>query len=429
MDRGMVKIGLLGVGTIGGGVAALLKSSGREISEKIDVDLVLARVADRNLSRLQSLGFPEDIITTKAADVLEDPEIDIVIELIGGIEPSRSMIISALDNGKYVVTANKDLMAAHGEELLALARDKNLNIYYEASVGGGIPLIRPLKQSLVADRIHRLIGIVNGTTNYILTRMAADNLNLEQALSEAKELGFAEVDSSSDIEGRDAAYKLMIMSGLAFGSSIDPGKVHVEGISSVTYEDIAYAREIGYTVKLLAIGEKLPEGLALRVHPTLVPADHPLASVLNEFNAIYIEGDAVGEVMFYGRGAGAMPTATAVLADVAEAARCICFRCSDGEIERSFKKANFVPINDLSNRFYLRFLADDRAGVFASLANAFGDEKVSLDMVIQKRSFGSTAEIVLVTHDVCEAAFQKALEKVLSIPAIKPNPSVIRLLG
>ncbi len=429
MDRGMVKIGLLGVGTIGGGVTALLKSRGREISEKIDVELVLARVADRNLSRLQSLGFPEDIITTKAADVLEDPEIDIVIELIGGIEPSRSMIISALDNGKYVVTANKDLMAAHGEELLALARDKNLNIYYEASVGGGIPLIRPLKQSLVADSIHRLIGIVNGTTNYILTRMAADNLTLEQALFEAKELGFAEADSSSDIEGRDAAYKLMIMSGLAFGSSIDPGKVHIEGISSVTYEDIAYAREIGYAVKLLAIGERLPEGLALRVHPTLVPADHPLASVLNEFNAIYIEGDAVGEVMFYGRGAGAMPTATAVLADVAEAARCICFRCIDGEIERSFKKANFVPINDLSNRFYLRFLADDRAGVFAALANAFGDEKVSLDMVIQKRSFGSTAEIVLVTHDVCEAAFQKALAKVLSIPAIKPDPSVIRLLG
>ncbi len=428
MDKETVKIGLLGSGTIGGGVIALLNSNGSEISEKIDVNLVLKKVVDRDLSRLQALRLPEEIISTKAVDVLEDPEIDVVIELIGGIEPARSMIISALDNGKHVVTANKDLMAAYGEELLSLASDKNLNIYYEASVGGGIPLIRSLKQSLIADRIYRLVGIVNGTTNYIFTRMAQDNLSLEEALSEAKKMGFAEADSSSDIEGRDAAYKLMIMSGLAFSSSIDPGQVYVEGISAVTYQDIAYAREIGFTVKLLAIGEKLPEGLALRVHPALVSLEHPLASVLNEFNAIYIEGDAIGEVMFYGRGAGAMPTATAVLADVAEAARCIRYNCAGAVSEKSFKKASFVPIKDLNNRFYLRFLADDRPGVFAALANAFGDEQVSLDMVIQKRRVGTTAEIMLVTHDVREEAFHRAFKKVMSIPSIKPNPSMIRLL-
>ncbi len=429
IDRDKVNIGLLGAGTIGSGVAALLKSNGSRINENIDVDLILAKAADRDISKLQALGLPEEIISTKAADVLEDPKIDVVIELIGGIEPARSMIISALNKGKYVVTANKDLMATHGEELLSLAREKNLNIYYEASVGGGIPLIRPLKQSLVADRIHRLVGIVNGTTNYIFTRMAQDNLSLEEALSEAQKMGFAESDPSSDIEGRDAAYKLIIMSGLAFKSSVDPGYVHVEGISGVTYEDIAYAREIGYTIKLLAIGEKLQNGLALRVHPTLVPDDHPLASVLNEFNAIYIEGDAVGEIMFYGRGAGAMPTATAVLADVAEAARCIISKCAGGIMEKTLRKVTFIPIKELNNRFYLRFLADDRPGVFASLANAFGDEEVSLDMVIQKRSIGSIAEIVLVTHEVREEFFQRALHKVMELSAIKPNPSMIRLLG
>ncbi len=429
MAKDSVKIGLVGMGTIGGGVFSLLNSNGPEISEKINVKLELAKVADRNLSGLRAAGLVEEMITAEASEVLEDPSIDVLIELIGGLEPARSIISRALQKGKYVVTANKDLMAAHGEELLALAREHKVNIFYEGSVGGGIPLIRPLKQSLVADRIHRLVGIVNGTTNYIFTRMAEDNLSLEKALSEAQKLGFAEADPSSDVEGRDAAYKLIIMSGLAFGCSIDPGRVYIEGIGGVTAEDIVYAREIGYTVKLLAIGEKMPEGLALKVHPALVPLDHPLAAVKNEFNAIFVEGDAVGEVMFYGPGAGAKPTATAVLADVAEAARCIVYRCNNGVIEGSFRKTSFLSINDLNSRFYLRFLAEDRPGVFASLANAFGDQQVSLDMVIQKRRFGSTAEIVLVTHNTKESYFRKALEQVMVIPAIKPGPSMIRLLG
>ena len=429
MDKEAVKVGLIGCGTIGSGVLDLFRNNAERISEKIGVTLVLEKVADRDLSKLRALQLPEELITSSAEDILKEPEIDIVIELIGGIEPARSFIVSALEHGKYVVTANKDLMATHGDELLALAREKDLNIFYEASVGGGIPLIRPLKQSLVSDRIHRLIGIVNGTTNYIFTRMFQDQMSLDEALAEAQKLGFAESDPSSDLEGRDAAYKLIILSGLAFGNSIDPDQVYVEGIKGVTYQDIAYAKEIGYTVKLLAIGEKLPEGLALRVHPTLVPDNHPLASVLNEFNAIYIEGDAVGEVMFYGPGAGARPTATAVLADVAEAARSIGFQCVDGIIEKTYSKTSFVPIDDLMTSFYLRFLADDRPGVFASLAEAFGDEEVSLDMVIQKRRYGNTAEIVLVTHDVKEKAFQQALARVLEIPEIKPNPSVIRLLG
>lgn len=429
MEKDTVRIGLLGTGTIGSGVVALLKLNNKRINEKIGLNLVLERVADQDPARLKSLELSQDHLTTEASLVLDDPEIDIIIELIGGVEPARNFITRALKNGKYVVTANKDLMAAHGEEILTLARQKNLNVFYEASVGGAIPLIRPLKHSLVADRIKRIVGIVNGTTNYIFTRMDQDNLNFDLALSEAQKRGFAEAVPTNDIMGLDAVYKLAILAGLAFGKRVSPEQIFVQGINGVTHEDIVYAREIGYAVKLLAIGEELPDGLALRVHPALVPQDHPLASVSYEFNAIFIEGEAAGEVMFYGRGAGAMPTATAVLADVAEAARCICHQPACSVIEKITGVANLVPIDSLSTRFYLRFLAEDRPGVFAALANAFGDEQVSLDMVIQKRRVNDSAEIVLVTHVVREDAFQKALTKVMRLPVIKPNPSMIRLLS
>jgi len=429
MGKDKVKVGLLGAGTIGSGVVDLFKRNGSLINEKIDFDLVLERVADRDTARLEVTGLEKGRLTTEASQILDDPSIDIVVELVGGIEPARGFVTRALENGKYVVTANKDLMASHGEDLLALARDKNVNLFYEAAVGGGIPLIRPLKYSLVADRVRRLVGIVNGTTNYIFTRMEQDKLSLSDALSEAQRLGFAESDPTNDIEGFDAVYKLAIMANLAFGKKADKDRVYVQGIKEVTYEDIAYAREIGYKIKLLAIGENLEEGLALRVHPSLVPVDHPLASVSNEFNAVFVEGEEVGELMFYGRGAGAKPTATAVLADVVEASRCLHFNLADGVIERTLEETAFIPIEQLSARFYLRFLAEDRAGVFAELANAFSEEKVSLDMIIQKRRVGNLAEIVLVTHLVREDAFQRALDKATKISAIRPNPSKIRLLG
>lgn len=428
MGKEEIKVGLLGAGTIGGGVIKLFRSNGVRLNEHIGIDLILGKIVDRDLARLKGLGIPDVQASDDASDVIEDPSIDIVIELIGGIEPARTLIKRALENGKFIVTANKDLMAAHGDELLNLARTNKRNIFYEASVGGGIPLIRPLKYSLVADRIKRIVGIVNGTTNFIFTKMTEDDLTLEAALAEAQKLGFAEADPSSDIEGRDAAYKLVIMAGLAFGKRISFDRVFVQGINGVTHEDIVYAREIGHAVKLLAIAEELPKGIALRVHPTLVPLEHPIASVSNEFNAVFVEGEAVGEIMFYGRGAGALPTATAVMADVAEAARCIFNDCNPGVIEKLTAEAPYIPPEKLSSCFYLRFLADDRPGVFAALANVFGDEQVSLDMVIQKRRVGDAAEIVLVTHKVKEEAFQKALNRVMAIPAIKPNPSMIRLL-
>ncbi len=429
MGKEAVKIGMLGMGTVGGGVAELLERNIEQIAAKTETEFVVEKVLVRDPTKKRAGNLPESIFTTDPDQILENPEISVVIELIGGIEPARSFIARALQNGKYVVTANKDLLATHGDQLMTLARNNQRNIFYEASVGGGIPIIRPLRHSLVADQTNRLIGIVNGTTNYILTKMAQDKLEFNQALARAQELGFAEADPSSDIEGRDASYKLMIMAGLAFGCLVDPAQVYTEGISKVTQEDIAYASELGYVIKLIAIGERLAGGLALRVHPTLVPQDHPLAMVCNEYNAIFVEGDAVGEVMFYGRGAGALPTASAVLADVAEALRCIRRQAVNGVIEAIKKPVKQLPVEELESRFYLRFLAEDRPGVFAALANAFGDEQVSLDMVIQKRRINNTAEIVLVTHLVGEKAFNRALSKVLALPAIKAEPSKFRLLS
>ncbi len=429
MSKKTVKFGLVGAGTIGKGVVDLYKRNGNLINKNLDFNISLEKVADRDQERLQALDLEAAKLTTDAADIIDNPDIDIVIELIGGIEPARSFIARALENGKHVVTANKDMMARHGQDLIDLARENTVNLFYEASVGGAIPLIRPLKHNLIADRISRVLGIVNGTTNYIFTHMAQDNLSLDKALSEAQRLGFAESDPTNDVEGLDAAYKLVIMAQLAFGKKAEFDQVYIEGINGVTYEDISYAREIGYTIKLLAIGEDLPEGLALRVHPALVPLEHPLASVLNELNAVFIESEAAKELMFYGPGAGAMPTATAILSDVVEAARCIQGNISNGVVEKKLEETGFVPIGATEARFYLRFLVEDRAGVFASLANAFADERVSLDMIIQKRSVGDLAEVVLVTHAVKEEAFQRALSKVTEISAIKPDPSVIRLLN
>ncbi len=429
MAEKAVKIGMLGMGTVGGGVAGLLERNGGLLQDKTDIDLQLQRVLVRDPARPRAVNLPPELYTTEAAAIFEDPEIELVVELIGGIEPARRYIKEALQRGKFVVTANKDLMASHGGELLELAHRHGRNIFYEASVGAGIPLLHPLKHCLVANRIRRILGIINGTTNYILTKMALEGADFAQALARAQELGFAEADPSNDLEGIDAVYKLAILAGLAFSCRVDPAEIYVRGISSVTREDICYATELGYAVKLLAVAEQLDRGLALRVHPALVSREHPLAAVLHEFNAVFIEGDAVGEVMFYGRGAGALPTASAVVSDMVEAVRCIRSQLENGIVENSFKQVPVLSAETLTSRFYLRLLAYDRPGVFGALATAFGDEQVSLEVIIQKRNEGGIAEIVLVTHDVLEERFNRALKRILALPAIKPAHSVFRVIA
>lgn len=428
MNKDIIKIGMIGLGTVGSGVVRILETNGAEIERKLGCRLELKRAAVRNPDKPRDVTIDRDRITGNADHVLDDPDIDIVVEVMGSVEPARRAITRALENGKFVVTANKDLMAQHGVELLAIAKTQGKNIFYEASVGGGIPLIRPLKHCLAANRIIKLAGIINGTTNYILTQMSCEGKEFEEALAEAQAKGFAEADPSSDVQGRDAAYKLAILAALSFSSKIDMSEIHVEGIDVVKLRDIRYAKELGYAVKLLALGEETEDGLILRVHPSLIPQAHPLAAVKNEFNAIFLEGDAVGEVMFFGRGAGSMPTGSAVCADIMDAARCMKNEVQNGIVEATFGKKPVVPFALQQSRFYLRLKAKDEPGVFAKLATAFGDAKVSLDMIIQKRSDAETAEIVLVTHGVAEGKFASALETLKNMPVIKSINSVLRVV-
>lgn len=428
MKNGTIGVGLLGLGTVGGGVLRVFQQNGASIRQKVGSKIEIRRVAVRNPQKNRAMELPQGLLSDNVNHVLDDPQIDIVVEVMGGVEQARLAVMRALENGKYVVTANKDLMAKHGAELLERAKAVERNIFYEASVGGGIPLIRPLKHCLAANRIIRLMGIVNGTTNYILTQMTSAGKELDEALAEAQALGFAEADPSSDVEGRDAAYKLAILASLAFSSKINLEDIFVEGISAVRLRDIRYAQELGYAVKLLAIGRDTAAGLVLRVHPALIPLAHPLAAVSNEFNAVFLEGDAAGEVMFYGRGAGALPTASAVCADIIDAARTIRHEVDNGIVEVTFSSGTVVPISKQSSSFYLRLKAKDQPGVFAALATAFGDARVSLDMIIQKRSDAQTAEIVLVTHEVEESRFAAALEVIRALPAIRSINSVLRVI-
>ncbi len=428
MVDNLINIGLLGCGTVGSGVVKIIKRNREEIERKAGSRLNIKKVLVRSLDKERPLELEGAELVTEVDKILEDPEIKIVIELIGDVERAREYMEKALRKGKFVVTANKDLMAQHGREIFKLARDMGVNVYYEASVGGGIPLIRPLKHSLAANRIMRIMGIINGTTNYILTQMTLQGRGYQEALEEAQEKGFAEQDPSSDVLGKDAAYKLAILASIAFDSTINMDSIYTEGITEVKIRDIRYAEELGYKLKLLAIGERMEEGLALRVHPTLVPDKHPLAAVNDEFNAVFFEGDAVGEIMLYGRGAGEMPTGSAVVADVIEAARSINHQVENGVMEVEFSQKPIMPLSRIHSKFYIRLKAIDEPGVFASLANIFSEEKVSLDMIIQKRRIEEMAEIVLVTHDIREENFFRSIERIKEIPSIREISQLLRVV-
>ena len=428
MGKKSIKVGLLGLGNVGSGVLNILQNNEEQVTRKAGAKVEIKKILVRNPEKQRDINVGLDLLTTHPADIIEDPEIDVVIEVMGGLVETRRLVEGALRNHKYVITANKDLMATAGSELLILAKEMGLNIFYEGSVGGGIPLIRPLKHSLGANKVTRLMGIINGTTNYILTKMALEEMEFNSALAEAQAKGFAEQDPSNDLEGIDAAYKLCILAGLAFNSHVKFGNVHIEGINGISKRDIGYARDLGYAIKLLAIGEELEKGLALRVHPTLIPLTHPLAAVFYENNALFVVGNAVGEVMFYGPGAGGLPTGSSVVADLIDVARNINHQVENGIMEMDFQAKGLVPMENLSSAFYLRLQAFDQPGVFASLATAFGDEGVSLDMIIQKRSVKGQAEIVLVTHAVQEKYFNRALGRIQRFPTINKINGIYRVI-
>lgn len=421
-----IGVGLLGLGTVGRGVYRVLEKNRDIISARLGASLEVLRILVRDAEKDRGITLPPGLLTTDPAAVLEDPAVEIVVEVMGGIEPARRYVLEALSRGKSVVTANKDLLAVHGRELLTTAAQNKADLFFEASVAGGIPIIKILKESLAGNRIQEVIGIVNGTTNYILSKMTNEGSDFDAVLREAQEKGYAEADPTSDIEGFDAARKIAILASLAFNSRVTLDNVYVEGITKITPEDIRYARELGYVVKLLGIARETGDGIEVRVHPALVPATHPLAAVSDAFNAVFVRGDAVGETMFYGRGAGELPTASAVVGDIIAAARNRRFNIPGLMSCTCFETKPVRPITAVQTCYYLRLRVTDRPGVLAGIAAAFGNNNVSLAAVTQKTT-GVIAELVLVTHRVQEANLRAAVEELKRLPTVETVANIIRV--
>lgn len=424
-----VKVGLVGTGTVGGGCLDILRNHKEEFKRHFGIGIELTRVCSRQPEVADSYGL-SDIFTTDFHEVINDPEVDLVIELIGGTTFAKEVVIGALQNGKSVVTANKALMASCGEEVMSLAEEKGVEIAFEASVGGAIPIIVPLKHSLIANRIDSIMGIVNGTTNYMITRMDEDGMSYEDALKEAQEKGFAEADPTADVDGLDAAAKIAILASIAFNSRVTMNQVFTEGIRRISPVDLAMAHEMGYAVKLLAHAYRTDAGIDVRVHPTMIPESHQLATVNGVFNAIYTVGDAAGENMFFGEGAGAGPAASAVMGDVLEVARhlqmgikpIVGCTCTDD--------LPILSVEDLHTKYYIRFVVADRSGVLASAADIFAKYDVSVKTVTQRGNAArDDVDLVFVTHTAEERNVRKAIDDILALEGVVTGgfPSVIRV--
>lgn len=438
------KIGLLGLGTVGTGTAQiLLDTNGRNPLLK---DIEIYKVGVRSLNKSRDIELPPEVLTTDLEAIVTDEAVDIVVEVMGGLEPARSLILKAIANGKHIVTANKAVIARYGDEIFTSANAAGVYVMLEAAVGGGIPVIQPLKQSLGANRIHSITGIVNGTTNYILTRMQTERGEFADILADAQKLGYAEADPTADVDGLDAGDKIAILASLAFGGRIKLSDIYCEGIRQVSAADIAYAEKLGFVIKLLAVGKREEtasdtpdsETLQVRVHPTLVPQTHPLASISGVYNAILVEASPLGQVMFFGPGAGAGATASAVVSDILNIAAVLktapqknqpqaeqlhpLLSCSHQHY------CSIAPISEVVTRFYARFLTKDCPGVIGSLGTCFGKHNVSLESVVQTGFQGELAEIVVVTHDVREGNFRQALDEIRTLEAIDSIPSILRVL-
>ncbi len=430
-----MRIGLLGLGTVGSGVVRLLHESREIVDLKTGLNLEVAKILVRDARRPRP-SLPEGLpLTEDVHEILDDPTIKIVVEVMGGVEPARSYMVEALKRGKTVVTANKDVVSEYGKDLYAAGEIGDAELYFEASVGGGIPVIRPLKESLSANRMQRVMGIINGTTNYILTQMTQYGTPYEEALAEAQALGYAEPDPTNDVEGYDAGRKLAILASIAFMSRVKPGMVYTEGITRITPRDIEYGRRFGWVVKLLAIGKEVDGRIEARVHPAFIPQEHPLAAVNGSLNAIFAVGDPVGETMFYGHGAGAGPTASAVVGDLIAAAlskRTPGRRAGDACTCHYEKEV--MPIGEVVSKYYLRLTVADRSGVLAQVADAFGQEDVSIAQMVQgtggpdREDEGADAELVLVTHSVKEGNLRAVVKRLEQMPdAVRAVENVIRV--
>jgi homoserine dehydrogenase len=423
-----IKIGILGLGVVGSGTVALLEENRAMIEQKIGANIQITRIAVRSLNKPRAVHVPSSLMTNNPFEVLDDPENDIICELIGGVTPAKEYVLRALQNGKHVVTANKELIAKEGHEILYAAMDRKLDFQFEGSVGGGIPIIQPMKNALGGNTIESIMGIVNGTTNYILTRMTMEGAEFEDVLADAKAKGYAEADPTSDVEGFDAQYKIAILSSIAFTSRVNVQDVYVEGITHITRRDIECARELGYIIKLLGIATREGEnGMQIRVHPTLLPEKHPLASTNGVYNAIFVRGNAVGDVMFYGRGAGMMPTGSAVVGDIMDVCRNILFGATGRISCTCFQNRRMVSINEVQSKYYIRMIVADRPKVLSTIAGVLGDHGVSIESVVQKAAHEGHAEIIWVTHKTREASMKDALGDIKELSVVSSIESSLRV--
>lgn len=425
MESQTVRLGVLGSGNVGGALLALIDERREAIAARTGIDLRVTRVAVRDLSKARP-GVDPALLTDDPASVVAADDVDVVVELMGPIEPARTLILDAIARGKPVVTGNKALLANHGVELFEAAEGKGVDLLFEAAVAGGIPLIRPLRESLVGEDVTRLLGIVNGTTNYILTRMTEAGADYHAALGEAQALGFAEADPTADVEGFDAAAKAAILATIAFGTKVVASDVQREGISGITAADVANATRFGYVIKLLAVAEELDGRISVRVHPAMLRKDHPLASVREAFNAVFVEGRSVGQLMFYGRGAGGGPTASAVLGDIVDAA--VNLRKGTHATIGSFSNAEFVSAADLSSEYYMNIEVHDRPGVLAAVATVFATHSVSIRSM-EQQGHHDDASIVFIIHSAKQRDIDACRTELAALPAVKAINSLLRVVG
>lgn len=426
----MINVGIIGFGTVGTGTAKILLENKDVLTERVGFEINLKKIATRDIHKERGIKLPEGILTSDVNSVLDDPEIQIIVELIGGITPAKDFILRAINNGKHVVTANKALLATHGIEIFTAVKRAGVEIGFEAAVAGGIPIIKVIREGLVANRIKAVYGIINGTTNYILTKMTDENIEFSVALRDAQKLGYAEADPSLDIEGVDSAHKLSILAYLAYGIPFPFKDIYIEGISKIDTQDINFASDLGYKLKLLAIAKEKDGEVELRVHPTMIPKNYLISKVDGPFNAIYIYGDATGSTLYYGRGAGDMPTGSAVVSDIVDIARDIRKNVTERLpiIVKSTREVKIKSINDITSMYYFRFSALDRPGVLSKISGILGNYNISIASVIQKgRRIGGAVPLVVLTHEAKEKDVRMAIEEIDRLPVVMDKTVFIRV--